>query len=274
MKPSVQIITPSKAISMLKATTIRNRPLSYGLVNSYANAMRARKWQENGEAIILDDNGNVIDGQHRLSAIVQCGIPQTLLVVSGVSPECFKTIDSGRKRTYSDHLAIAGMKDTKRLAAICGAVFTYEMKGEFANHKNPADSKLTGRQTGYDVVSETNKRMPLLIDACKVTSAWNKKVNSKLPLALVGGTYYVFAKIDKSDSDRFFDDIIEINFSGPSDPRKRLYEMCTARGRGDIMASNARNAGAIFIKAWNLFRMGEDCKFLRFYDNETHPVPL
>lgn len=274
MRSSIQIITPAKAQAMLAATTSKNRSLSKGIVSAYADDMSNGRWQENGESIILDDNGNVLDGQHRLSAIVISGVSQTMTVVSGVSPQCFKTIDTGRKRTNSDLLTIVGMKDARLLAAILAAVHTFKIRGEFKGTVNPSEPRLIKMSAGFDVVWHAERMMPLVLDSVSVAGKWSKKVPSKISPTLVGALHYIFAEIDKDDSDSFFENLIGVTFGSENDPLRRLYEACTHRSRRDSLAMDARRSGAIFIKAWNIRRKNEECKFLRFYENESYPVPI
>src|SRR5712692_3591943 len=60
-------------------------------------AIQRGEWQLTGEAIKLDDEGRVRDGQNRLHAIVQAGIPVRSVVARGVSEDAFKVMDSGRR---------------------------------------------------------------------------------------------------------------------------------------------------------------------------------
>ena len=46
--------------------------------------MRNGLWELNGAAIVIDEFGNLIDGQHRLSAVVESGTTQQFVVVRNV----------------------------------------------------------------------------------------------------------------------------------------------------------------------------------------------
>lgn len=101
-------ITPAIAADWLNRNK-NNRPISERLVFIYAQDMMAGRWTQNGESIIFDWNGNLLDGQHRLFAVVESGATITSIVVHGVDPATFTTIDVGKKRSASDVLAIAGI---------------------------------------------------------------------------------------------------------------------------------------------------------------------
>lgn len=103
-----QTITPTQASRYLEANR-SNRPLSRSSVDSYVGAMLAGEWMLNAEPIKFDWDGRLVDGQHRLAAIVKAKTPQQFLVVWDLDPEVFKTLDTGKKRTADDVLAIRGV---------------------------------------------------------------------------------------------------------------------------------------------------------------------
>ena len=61
-------ITPEMAREYLEKNS-HNRRLSERSVRNLATAIKNGEWQVNGEAIKVDKEGNLLDGQHRLSAI-------------------------------------------------------------------------------------------------------------------------------------------------------------------------------------------------------------
>jgi hypothetical protein len=91
-------ITPKMAITMLeesKKSGGRNRNLRDRAVTRYADDMIAGRWQDNGQPIVFNGSAMILDGQHRLHAIVKSGIPQRTLVVRGVEGDAMLTIDTG-----------------------------------------------------------------------------------------------------------------------------------------------------------------------------------
>ena len=91
-------ITPELAQEYLKYNTENYRSINKFRVMSYASDMRNGKWQLNGEAIKFDVNGKLIDGQHRLQAIVSAGEPVDMLVIRGVE-EGVNLYDIGSNRS-------------------------------------------------------------------------------------------------------------------------------------------------------------------------------
>lgn len=69
---TIETVTPMKAARWLKRN-IANRRVSPKVVRNYAGDMSRGEWLLNGEAIKFDRDGNLLDGQHRLGAIVHNG---------------------------------------------------------------------------------------------------------------------------------------------------------------------------------------------------------
>src|SRR5688572_860540 len=121
IRSAVETISPEVAERILTASgnEVKNRKVRDGHVEWMAGQMREKKWQTNGEPIILDEDGLLLDGQHRLYAVVESGIAIETLVTRGVQRSTFSTIDTGAVRSTSDVLGIA---DEKYAAILAGAL--------------------------------------------------------------------------------------------------------------------------------------------------------
>lgn len=115
-KASIVSVTPKDAKRWLAANG-KNRPIRPRLVDAYARDMAAGNWQITGEAVKFATDGTLLDGQHRLSAVVAAGVAVDMLVVRGVSHESQEVMDSGAKRLASDALHLRDYKNTALLAA-------------------------------------------------------------------------------------------------------------------------------------------------------------
>lgn len=56
------------------------------------------------QGIAFDTNGRLIDGQHRLHAIIEAGVPIQISVTRGCSAASFSILDRGANRSQSDIL--------------------------------------------------------------------------------------------------------------------------------------------------------------------------
>src|SRR5258707_13483681 len=100
-------------------------------------AIQRGEWQLTGEAIKLDDEGRVRDGQNRLHAIVEAGVPVRSVVARGVSEDAFDVMDTGRSRNAADVLHIHGFPSQNALAAAARGLMFIERYGRvFPSHRD------------------------------------------------------------------------------------------------------------------------------------------
>jgi hypothetical protein len=125
MQATFETVTPKLASAWLGKNT-NNRPVSRYNVEKIASAISSGEWIVNGDAIRFDEDGNLMDGQHRLMGVVKSGLSINTLVVRDVASSAFMTIDTGKVRSSSDALGIAGESNTTALASMLRFVLQYE----------------------------------------------------------------------------------------------------------------------------------------------------
>lgn len=113
----IETINPNLASEYL-STMGKNRTLSTYKVDEYAKMMEEGLWMLNGEAIVFDKNNQLVNGQHRLEAVIKSGKDIEFLVVRGVESKCFLTYDNGKLRTAADVFNIDGIKNSSQIASI------------------------------------------------------------------------------------------------------------------------------------------------------------
>ncbi|BCH20141.1 hypothetical protein [Mesorhizobium sp. L-2-11] len=101
-------LTPEMAFDLLNHNQ-QNRPLQDRHVNRIASQIMAGKWKFNGDTIKISDTGDVLDGQHRLFAVIEAKTAVETVIIRGVARDAFSTIDTIRAvRSGADVLAING----------------------------------------------------------------------------------------------------------------------------------------------------------------------
>ena len=105
MKVTFELITPAIAAEMLLHNT-RNRKIRQSVVDRYAEDMAAGRWRETHQGIAINCDGTLLDGQHRLAAIVQSGISQRMAVTRGVPSASQIVMDDHAKRSASDSISL------------------------------------------------------------------------------------------------------------------------------------------------------------------------
>lgn len=110
-----ETITPDAAVAYLERVHPEHqRKFTISRAENWAMAMRGHQWMVTHQGIAFDDQGHLIDGQHRLYAIKITGLGQKMLVTRGL-PVCMKNgqtnytldaIDRGNVRSVAEQLAI------------------------------------------------------------------------------------------------------------------------------------------------------------------------
>lgn len=251
-------ITPALAEKWLHQNT-HNRNLRERAVLAYARDMKAGNWSENGEAIKFAKDGTLLDGQHRLQAIVLSGVTVKMLVVTGLDNRSQETMDDGRKRTLSDALHLRGESN----AVILGSLLRRALMWEQEQYRN------TGAYTptNTECLTFLEKHPETRVSA---TAAASLRKPSNLPASVLGLTHWLFTAIDAEDADWFFERL------GSGVGLDRYHPVWTLRKRAaDINENTGRVPEdmllAFVIKSWNAYRDGEEIRLLRFRPGGANP---
>lgn len=105
METVTEIIGPVEAERYL-ARNLSNRKLRKQTVEQLAGVIRRGWWQTTHQGIAFDVDGNLLDGQHRLKAIVLSGMAVEITVTRGLQKSAFTVIDVGLKRNFNDLLDV------------------------------------------------------------------------------------------------------------------------------------------------------------------------
>lgn len=95
------VIDPQVAQTMLD-TNESNRNVRKNNVDTLAAAMKRGAFQMSPQGIAFDKNGKLIDGQHRLLAVVQSGCTVQMRVTMGCDADVFRVLDTGKNRNADD----------------------------------------------------------------------------------------------------------------------------------------------------------------------------
>ena len=108
MKTTTQIetITPQIAAEYLTHNVANNRTLRRELVEMLACDMANGAFKCTHQGIAFDDKGNLIDGQHRLNAVLLAQVPVQMMVTRGLQTDAINIIDKGAARSLHDTMAI------------------------------------------------------------------------------------------------------------------------------------------------------------------------
>jgi hypothetical protein len=117
-------VTPDQAAAWLRPEVNHdNRSLRHEHVVYLANEILHDRWQVTNQGLGFSETGRLLDGQHRLSAIVRAGKAVDILVTTGLEEEAFRAIDCGLKRANYDRIHLVNDDAQNRL--ICMGLRTY-----------------------------------------------------------------------------------------------------------------------------------------------------
>ena len=100
-------VSPLLAKQWLSKNLENNRNLSLRYSQNLAKLMQKGEWKL-GEPIKFDKHGQLIDGQHRLQAVIIANLSVEFLVIYGYETESAQVLDRGKSRSLQD---IAHLKD-------------------------------------------------------------------------------------------------------------------------------------------------------------------
>lgn len=242
-------ITPKLAADML-AYNRSNRPVQSARVTLYARQMAAGEWRYTREPIIFSDAGRVIDGQHRLMAVIEAMTPITADVAFGAADDCFAFIDVGATRTASDIFAINGVKSWKAISAMTRMVYQYDQGRQTISGGGKITAaelyeeylKLDGLENSLPIVSK--------FGASRLASP-----------AMMGAMHHLCARKHRKEADEFFA-IANDGGSGKS-PAVELHRRLMRNAISNEKLGKDLLAGLI-LTAWNRHRKGLAGRGLRF----------
>ena len=123
MKTEIKTVTPEMAQAYLTRNT-RNRKLRQSVVDRYAGDMASGKWQLTHQGLAFNCDGTLLDGQHRLAAIVKAGVPVTMMMTFGVHEDAQRDMDTLEIRNPADSLSMSyGHSITNQDVALANMVF-------------------------------------------------------------------------------------------------------------------------------------------------------
>lgn len=141
IESSVETITPKIAAELLLKNP-QNRSLRSTRVKELASEIKHGTFALNGETIIVDWDGNICNGQHRLHAVISANMPIESVVVRGVDPTTKSTIDTGSPRSLADVFTMSGEQGGRNKAAACSAIHTWRQKTCHYANDNRSSVKL------------------------------------------------------------------------------------------------------------------------------------
>lgn len=237
-----------------------NRNLSTHYLNWTVEALRNGLWNNTGEPIIMSDAGLLNDGQHRLNAIVESGLSAIMDLRFGISRSASANTNSGRKRSGSDALKIAGHEGTARAAAVARNVLCY-----VAGLPESADMRVSNGEVVAAV-----ERWPDIATSAAMGTMLKRGLGNAATFTLA----FFAGRTANAVSVQEFFAILRTGEGAASNPphvlREWFIQNKTSQGSGFGVVRMIGFANSII--AWNAWRRGQEIRRLGWRPDRPFPV--
>ena len=160
MTETTRTINPEFAHKLLKYNP-KNRRLNHAHVMGLASQMEEGLFMPELGFISFDKKGQLIDGQHRLHAIIESQTSFKMKIITGLNPDVRNIIDTGLKRSLADILRMDGVENAGIVSGAIAKMLIFDQTGRF-------DARLNRKFHNADFKKAIKKHPDILICAQKL----------------------------------------------------------------------------------------------------------
>jgi hypothetical protein len=259
-----EAITPDQAQLLLQKNS-GNRPLSESNVQFFYNQMVSGDWMLTGDTIKVSKDGRLLDGQHRLQAVVKYGKPVEMFVAKNCDSKIFQVLDTGKNRSASDILAVAGFKNVHNVAGAVKFILLFK-SGNYTS-----GTRKQYRPTNADVLAFAEKN-PELHEVITFTNSIYRGFRA-LSATTLAGLYFILSNKNQTACDDFFNKYstgIDLTETSPI----RLLRERFIKDSLNKSKLKTRDKVALFIFAWNAYIQKKKMQQLTLAKNYNFPKPI
>ena len=130
MTETTRVINPEFAHKLLKYNP-KNRRLNSQHVKGLASQMEDGLFMPELGFISFDKKGEMIDGQHRLHAIIESQTSFKMRIITGLDSNVRNVIDTGMKRSLADILRMEGVENAGVVSGAIAKMIIFDETGRF-----------------------------------------------------------------------------------------------------------------------------------------------
>lgn len=239
-------VGPDLAAAWL-AKNANNRNEARGNKAKISRSMELDDFKFLGDPVRFDEDGNLLDGQHRLKSIVETGSELPLLVIKGFKPEAQLYMDQGKVRGAGDQIKLAGVaeKGGNNWAAIARLIIRWDAGDVLGNLLVPGTA---------EIIAFCNEHRDQMRRAESAANAQYRRVGGRRPVA--GATFYFAELIDAQLAHKFFRQLATGEDIRLGDPVFALRDTLLKRKGTGGTKLNSNEELSLFVRAWNAARAG------------------
>lgn len=240
---AIETVKPETAREWL-TLNVNNRHFRPRIVSAYARDMAAGNWRMSGEAIKFSTSGNLLDGQHRLHAVIEADVAVPMLVVRGVDEAAQAVMDTGAARSPGDALKLLGeATHYSAVAAAARLAILYNLGVISGNGVKVTNTEIIDFVMGN----------PDLRTAVDLATSWRNQID--IPLSVMSMATWRLLSVDPDNCILFFSQLAEKTNLTSRDPILALINRLAEIRRSGRRVERGDYLSLLF-RAWNYWRTG------------------
>jgi hypothetical protein len=262
-----RFVSPQEAADLVENHNPRNRSIRKKVVERYTAAIVGGRWLVTGQPIIIDWNGDVLDGQHRLIACRDAGVAIFALVVTGIDPDVMPAIDKNTPRMTRDTLGWAGRTHATERSSILRPLWGLSVGIPMGN------TQLLHRLDDIEILKIDEQFGDVIDKAVPLANRLYKARGLSKRSWGVAIAWMIHEGADETLLEEFVESVVTgVNLSA-TDPRYQFRQWCDrARGVGGQKRTlRADELVIAVLKAWNYWIIGKTVQ--QFAVRPSEPMP-
>ncbi len=256
-------LTPGMAREWMTRDYKGNRSIRQKAVDEYARDMDAGNWDIPTDAIAFNDQGDLLNGRHRLLATIKSGHTSTSIILLGKNTMI--DIDGGIPRSTGDFFHLMGVGNSRETAAITRYVADWEV--------NRLASRLNLKWSTNELWSVW-ERHPRIANSMSFVSKFPKaKLGQIGRKSILSAFHYLFALEDEALADAYVDAIVTGEHIGANDAasavRDKFVNIQIESSRRRV---GNRDWSHYLAKGWRATCEGKTFKRLLITRSEKFPL--
>lgn len=260
--PTYIAVSPEIARKWLDRNAV-NRSLRQGKVEQYARDMAAGRWTLGESAICFGVDGHLLNGQHRLHAVIKANVTVIFLVIRNMPVEAMPNMDIGTARTAGDVLHFEGEHNTHALAAVTKQCLLYTDGRIYKDNRSQvcSPSELSGFLAEH----------PEIRHSVKTSLAARKSLDA--PPSAIGAAHWIIAGVNGTPLADLYVNQLSTRVGEPEGSPilavdSRLRELRRYRSK-----LPGRDYIYLLIKGWNHYAKGSSVRVISASPRSEFRIP-
>jgi hypothetical protein len=268
MKTEILKVTPEMAKRFLANSSTKNRRVLESRVSYYADQMARGQWRLTGQGLSFDKDMNIIDGQHRLMAVIKSGKNIEFLIVYGVENDTFSAYDDGKPRGANDALYLSGnVKNADNIATIVSTYLQFKVA-----KKTFGTSSILAKASKQDIINEYYDSPDLFHEIQSASRRCYTKYRL-FPIGKIGAIMAYLIKNNHKPSELVYSFFYELHgvYPDTNETTTNLREILI-RAELQKRPYMPKIKELFIIKAWNAYYTRKTIKIFKVIDGELIPA--